>query len=296
MMSAHRQRGFTIVELLIVVVVIAILATITIVAYNGIKDRANRSSLSSSLANAARKMQTAGVEAQGVYPTTLPTGVNPSPGVGLSLSVTGSAGEFCINGTMNNGALNMYYDSTKGSSQDGLCSGAPISGSETGAMPINLIIAPESVAAWAISTSAGQLSFSSRAGTAGDPIPTKPVMVYSNATARTVTWAYVRTAVDTTKIKAGRSYTASFWMRKTGTGYNGIISNGFGVMDGNTSNQSLPPGPQISVPTTWTKMSRTATAPMDALATNSLYNGISAAAFATTGWAFEFQGFELYEN
>jgi prepilin-type N-terminal cleavage/methylation domain-containing protein len=37
-----RIRGFTIVELLIVIVVIAIIATITIVSYNGIQDRANR--------------------------------------------------------------------------------------------------------------------------------------------------------------------------------------------------------------------------------------------------------------
>lgn len=36
-----KQSGFTIVELLIVVVVIAILAAITIVAYNGIQTRAN---------------------------------------------------------------------------------------------------------------------------------------------------------------------------------------------------------------------------------------------------------------
>lgn len=35
------QRGFTIVELLIVIVIIGILAAITIVAYNGIQERAN---------------------------------------------------------------------------------------------------------------------------------------------------------------------------------------------------------------------------------------------------------------
>jgi prepilin-type N-terminal cleavage/methylation domain-containing protein len=35
----HKQRGFTIVELLIVIVVVAILAAITIVAYNGIQNR-----------------------------------------------------------------------------------------------------------------------------------------------------------------------------------------------------------------------------------------------------------------
>lgn len=42
---AEHQRGFTIVELLIVVVVIAILAAITIVSYNGITQRARYTDL-----------------------------------------------------------------------------------------------------------------------------------------------------------------------------------------------------------------------------------------------------------
>ena len=40
-MQSMRHRGFTIVELLIVVVVIGILAAITIVAYNGVTSQAN---------------------------------------------------------------------------------------------------------------------------------------------------------------------------------------------------------------------------------------------------------------
>ncbi len=43
MTKQTKSRGFTIVELLIVIVIIAILAAITIVAYNGIQNRANLS-------------------------------------------------------------------------------------------------------------------------------------------------------------------------------------------------------------------------------------------------------------
>lgn len=45
----QKQHGFTIVELLIVIVVIGILAAIVIVAYNGVQDRARQTKISSDL-------------------------------------------------------------------------------------------------------------------------------------------------------------------------------------------------------------------------------------------------------
>lgn len=52
--SLHKN-GFTIVELLIVVVVIAILAAITIIAYNGIQNRAYDTAIKSDLKNLGTK-------------------------------------------------------------------------------------------------------------------------------------------------------------------------------------------------------------------------------------------------
>ncbi len=54
---AQKQSGFTIVELLIVVVVIAILATITIVSYNGITARATESAIMSEISQASDKIE-----------------------------------------------------------------------------------------------------------------------------------------------------------------------------------------------------------------------------------------------
>lgn len=47
----RKQTGFTIVELLIVIVVIAILASITIVAYNGIQQRTRNARIDSDMRN-----------------------------------------------------------------------------------------------------------------------------------------------------------------------------------------------------------------------------------------------------
>lgn len=51
------SKGFTIVELLIVVVVIAILAAITIVAYNGVSARAKTSKVSSDAVSILKKLE-----------------------------------------------------------------------------------------------------------------------------------------------------------------------------------------------------------------------------------------------
>ena len=64
----HTMRGFTIVELLIVIVVIAILAAITIVAYNGIQTRAQDSAVNSDLASIKKKIELYKIDNNDLYP------------------------------------------------------------------------------------------------------------------------------------------------------------------------------------------------------------------------------------
>jgi prepilin-type N-terminal cleavage/methylation domain-containing protein len=80
MKSYKKQSGFTIVELLIVIVVIGILAAITIVAYNGIQNRSKATSAQSLAGQVAKKAE-AWNSVQGSYPTSCQLITNTIDGV-----------------------------------------------------------------------------------------------------------------------------------------------------------------------------------------------------------------------
>ena len=73
-MFIRRKQGFTIVELLIVIVVIGILASITIVAFNGIQNRARNAETQSAMNGLAKKIEIYNAQ-QGSYPSTGGLGV-----------------------------------------------------------------------------------------------------------------------------------------------------------------------------------------------------------------------------
>jgi general secretion pathway protein G len=76
--KTNKKRGFTIVELLIVTVVIAILAAITIVAYNGIQARARDGQKRSDMRNIAQLLEVF-YNDNGYYPP-----FSPAANVGIS--------------------------------------------------------------------------------------------------------------------------------------------------------------------------------------------------------------------
>ncbi len=96
-------RGFTIVELLIVVVVIAILAAITIVAFNGIQARAIATSLQSDLSNASKTLKLYQID-NNAYPTSIDSATDcPVPADDRYCLKVSSGNDF-ISYTVNNSA------------------------------------------------------------------------------------------------------------------------------------------------------------------------------------------------
>ena len=92
--SNYMKRGFTIVELLIVVVVVAILAAITVIAYNGITGQAKESAAKSDLTTAAKKLHVGKIEGDGQFPSSKPGYMDDT------ISYSGGGNSFCISKTL----------------------------------------------------------------------------------------------------------------------------------------------------------------------------------------------------
>lgn len=120
MQWAKKQSGFTIVELLIVVVVIAILAAITIVAYNGIQNRAKESVLKSDIAQAIRKLEIAKSQsASQQYPSVANADLRSSTGTTLTYSPNVTTNAYCI--SVANGQYNYVATSADTTVRSGDC-------------------------------------------------------------------------------------------------------------------------------------------------------------------------------
>lgn len=127
----RRNSGFTIVELLIVIVVIAILATITIVAFSGVAGSAKEASLRSDLRNNAQKLAES-FSLQGAYPPTqTDAAIQASEGNTLSYRANSTNG-YCLQAT--NGNLSFYITGKSGKASAGKCVNVWITrGTQTGA-------------------------------------------------------------------------------------------------------------------------------------------------------------------
>jgi type IV pilus assembly protein PilA len=126
--SLQKQRGFTIVELLIVIIVIAILATITIIAYNGITTRANATRAKGNAANVLKVVEAYAADdanpTAGAYPTPaqltgwtggvakMPQGVTINSTLALTASSAGDGKTITYMNKGTTGGCIGYWDAT----------------------------------------------------------------------------------------------------------------------------------------------------------------------------------------
>ena len=144
--NAYQKQtsAFTLVELLIVVVIIAILATITVATYNGIQNRARASAASSALSQARKKLELYKVD-NGTYPATgslSSAGITDANDTTYQYTATNNNTNFCLTAT--NSTISYYLnDTTTQTPTAGGCPGHGVGG--VGAIT-NLVTNPEGVA------------------------------------------------------------------------------------------------------------------------------------------------------
>lgn len=114
-----KTDGFTLVELLIVIVVIAILATISVIAYNGVISNAHASAAKSNLTQTYTELGTYAVT-NGGFPATLGAGnIKMDDGTVYNYIVNSDASGYCL--TVNNGGSQFYLTNTNNVPRAGNC-------------------------------------------------------------------------------------------------------------------------------------------------------------------------------
>ncbi len=129
-------RGFTIVELLVVIVVIGVLVSIAIVAYNGITQRSTAAMISNDLSNATNRLKLDQVDLSGAFPPSVAAanggqGLQSSSGDTYQYSVNNSTnpGTFCL--TASNNSTSYFVTQNSGTATIGACPGHAVGGPPT---------------------------------------------------------------------------------------------------------------------------------------------------------------------
>ena len=114
----NTHRGFTIVELLVVIVVIGILASIVSVSYNGVRSQAIGVSLKSDLRNTHKAIQITDITT-GSLPVDTSTFKASNDGV-FQYTYDNAAKTFCVTETI---STQSFYITEVGTIESGACAG-----------------------------------------------------------------------------------------------------------------------------------------------------------------------------
>jgi len=282
----HPRQGFTIVELLIVIVVIGILAAITIVAFNGVQNKAKASAAQSAVSQANKKILTYAAENADQYPPSLSAaGVTNTQGLEYSYNNDVSPRTYGV--TVTNGAFSYYVSNTVTQPATGGYAGHSAGGV---AAITNLILNPK--------LAVGTAGWGSRASTGGTPSSGRltgqvtfdpSISTVYRLTLGGAASAWWRVYVSGVAVTPGQAYTLSSWIRPsvaTNTTMIIIWRDGAGSSLYETASTSLPHAAGV-----WQRRSTSAVAPATAASVqvevNAVNNGTIGATLDATGMLFE---------
>lgn len=241
----HFRQGFTIVELLIVVVVIAILAAITIVSYNGITDRAKNSAAASATEQATKKIMLYAISNADQYPTTLADAGVADGSTTYQYRVDNNTNpkSFCLTATTQ--SVSYYASSTTTTPTAGACAGHGVNG---GVTITNLVRNPSSeITPLPLSNGGGAtVTISSTVHRSGNS---------STLLTKGSGFAFLNGAGGNSLGSGGETVTFSAWVRASVSNV-GVVQRGNGVPYSYSA--------RTVTPNTWTRISATTTIPTGA--------------------------------
>jgi len=248
-----KQSGFTIVELLIVIVVIGILAAITIVAFNGVQNKAKASAAQSAVSQANKKVLTYAAENSDQYPPSLEAaGVTNTAGLQYSYNNNSSPRTYGITAT--NAEFSYFVSNTTTQPTSGGYMGHGVNGA---AAITNLVTNPSIETTITPSSGvygSGGVATLARVATGGQFGSAFLRLNWTTApTSMVASGLWIATSAPTPN-STGKSYTASGYMRNSWAGatfaLNAVYYNSANTVLGEVY------GSSVTIPAnTWTRVS-----------------------------------------
>lgn len=261
-----RRTGFTIVELLIVIVVIGILAAITIVAYNGIQAKATVASLQSDLENDNKQLIAYLTTSSTGFPTAIDCSSTPAANT-ICLKSSGtttyqysvnnaslSSPTYCITAT--NNTTSYYIGSSTSAPAVGACPGHGAGGVAAITNQVTNPTFATSTSGWGLSTGTGGVAAPSLQPSGGVDGGTYYRATWSTTPTAGASYVSKGTgggdATRDTLVNGGQTYNFNGWVRTSWATTIGMYAAPYDATNVATAG-NVSPGTAIPA-NTWTRL------------------------------------------